>query len=331
MVDSPVQSDFFPDGFCIFEFDSSEETLVTFVYPSLTSNEKSVIQETGHFLFTSSNSTSMISSYESKFLYFDSKKSTDDSASVQIYGVCIFAPSFHPSLYLSLAKVLSAKMEECQSPPTILRDFFKAVTEGELSFKKLSFSSENEDQVSFDSLLDRAGQAIPLIWTALVTGKSVAFFSPDIQVLQNCYLPLLSFVKPGQRGILPFVMENSILQTSASSENHKAIVFSSDHSILNKKYDLIIDLSSRNFKVQNSDLKENSLAEQLMDVVNQATADENDVCEVIEEFNSQILKMLDQVKIKYGNLSSSSIQSLNVSSDKKVILNQIISSGVFEL
>lgn len=271
----------------------------------------------------------MISSYEDKYLYYDGKRNTERSDSVRLYGICVFASSFNPTLYLSLAKVLSAKMEDTQSPPGVLRDFFQAMAEGQLVFGQTKFSSEVEDQIKFDSLLDRAGQFIPLIWTALVSGKSVAIYSPDLQVLQNCYLPLLSFCKPGKRSILPFVMENSLLQTSAAQKDSRALYFSGDQSVLNKKFDLIIDLSTRNVKI--TDVKENSLAEQLMNVINQATATDNDVSEVIEEFNSQILKMLQQLKVKFGELTPSHIQSLGVSSDKKLLLSQIITGGVFDI
>lgn len=318
-------------GFCIFEYDDNDETFITFVYPSLTANEKNVIQEIAHHLITSSNTFSIVSSYENRFFYFDAKRNTERTDSVRLYGVCVFGNTFNPKLFCTLSKILSEKMLVSKQAPPVLRDFLKAVAEGELSFKGIVASANKTEEIKFDSLLDRAGQNIPIIWTALVTGKSIAIYSPDLQILQTTFDPILSLCKPGKRGILPFVMESSHLQKTNAAKYPSYIIFSSDQAVLNAKLDLIVDLASRTVKIGNESLKENSLGVALMGTVNQATTSDEDVIEAIVAFNEQILDILGQIKERYGEVTVENVQALNLASDKKSVLTGFLTGGVFNI
>ena len=325
-------------SFCLFEYDDNKETLITFIYPQVEQDLKTVIQETASYLVLS-NTLSLFSSYKSQFLYFDAVKNTDRSKPARVYGICIISEHLHPAMYSSLGQVLVQIYKDHVNPPKILRAFLATRTEGKLDYNEYEFDSDNfEDncfsQCSFDLLLDRVGQYIPIIWQALVTGKSIAVYSPEIGILQNCAVQILALCSPGSRQLLPLVLENSSLQTEAAEEIRSPIWCSIDASVLSNRFDLVVDLSSRNVKMSQAFTKESGksdLLERLMNSINESTSSEASVSDTIEQFNGQIISTLGMIKSRLGDLSAQSITSVNLPTDTKLILTAVASSGVFNI
>lgn len=326
------------NAFVIYEFDDNEETLITFVYPSIEKDLKNVIQETAHHLITQSTSSNLFSSYKKNFLYFDNKRNSDRSDNVRLYGVCVISEVFNPSLYLDFAAILSKFAADTATPANVLRIYLMILSQGYLDQGGIDFSVENYGEyytkVSFEKILDRAGQHISVIWQALITGRSVAVYSPDVAVLQSVSLSILCLCRPGKRNLLPLVLDSSIAQTNAAQETPLAIWCSSDQAILNGHYDLIVDLATRTIKTSPAFSKEAgkvSLGEALMNSINEATAAEGNVPDTILEFNESILEILEQIKSRMGELNAQTIGSVNLPADKKQILIGMASSGVFDL
>ena len=245
----------------------------------------------------------------------------------------------HPPLYSAFAQVLCQIWVDKQNAPKVLRSYLVTQTDGTLEYEGLEFSEEQYEEdafrfCSFDVLLDRAAQHIPIIWQALVTGKSIAVYSPDITVLQACAVPILSLASPGKRNLLPLVMESSMTQTEAADDTKLPIWCSCDAAVLANRFDLAIDLSARTLKFSPAFGKEagkSGLLEKLANEVANATASEGNVVEVLEQFNEQILNMLKTVQERLGDLSPASIASVNLPSDTKLILAGIAGSSVFEI
>ena len=324
-------------GFCLFEYDDNQETLITFIYPSVDSNLKTVILETAGFL-VSSNSLSLFSSYKSKYLYFEALKNTNKTNEVCLYGICVIADDLHPTMYSAFAQILCRMYRDTENSPKILRAFLSAQTDGVLEYSKLSFSDDNyEDcfhECSFDVLLDRVLQHIPTIWQAIVTGKSVAVYSPEVAILQSCAIPIRSLCIPGNRPLLPLVMENSSLQTEAAEELKYPIWCSCDPSVLSNRFDLVVDLSSRNVKLSQSFAKEagrSNLLESLMNSINDATSSDASVADTLEQFNEQIINTLKMIKTRLGDLSPQSISSVNLPTSTKLILTAIASCSILNV
>ncbi|EAX98684.1 hypothetical protein TVAG_432340 [Trichomonas vaginalis G3] len=324
--------------FVIYEYDDNEETLVTFVYPSIDKETKSVIQETAHHIITQSTASNLFSSYKKKWLYFDNKRNQERSDNVRIYGVCVVSEVFNPQLYLDFTSILSKIAADTKTPANVLRIYLMILSQGYLDQGGIDFSIENYGEyytkVSFEKLLDRSGQHISVIWQALVTGRSVAVYSPDISILQDVTLAILCLSRPGKRNLLPLVLDNSILQTNAAQETALPIWCSSDQAILNGHFDLIVDLATRTIKTSPAFSKEAgkiSLGEALMNTINEVTAAEGSVPDSILEFNESILEILGQIKQRMGELNAQTIGSVNLPADKKQLLIGIAASSVFEI
>ena len=326
-------------AFCIYEYDENEETLVTFVYPSIDKETKTVIQETAHHLITSSNTISLFTAFKSKYLYFEGKRNSDRSDDVRLFGVCVISDILNPQLYLPFTAILAKVACDTGTPANVLRVFLQVLSQGEIDQSGLDFSVENypEDyytDCSFDSLLDRAGQHIPVIWQALITGRSVCIYSPDVTILQQASIPILCLCRPGKRQLIPLVLENSIAQTTAAQETPLSIYCSIDPAVLSGRFDLIVDLATRTIKTSSAFAKEAgkcSLNEALMNTINDTTSSDGNVAKAIEDFNQVILDTLNQIKEKMGELNSQAFASINLPADKKQLLSSMASSGVFEL
>lgn len=327
------------NAFCIFEYDENKETLVTFVYPSIDKETKSVIQETAHHLITNSNTLSLFNSFKNKWLYFEGKRNSDKTDIVKLYGVCVIAEELHPQLYSDFAAALAKVACDTASPPDVLRVFLQVLSQGEIESNGVDFSIDRYPdnyytKVSYNTLLDRAGQFIPIIWQALVTGRSVCLYSPDITTLQSTCIPVLCLVRPGNRNLLPLVLDNSIAQTSAAEDTQLAIWCSSEASALGNRFDLVVDLSARTVKCSAAFQKEAgrcSLLDALMEAINTTTAAEGNVAAEVAAFNEQIIETLQAIKSRVGDLSAASIASVNLAADKKQLLSGIATSGVFQL
>ena len=327
------------NAFCIYEYDENDETLVTFVYPAVDKETKTVIQETAHHLITSSNTLSLFTSFKSKYLYFEGKRNSDRADNVRLYGVCVITDNLNPQLYSPFASILAKVACESGTPANVLRVFLQVLSQGEIDQNGLDFSVDNypEDyysQCSFDSLLDRAGQHIPVIWQALITGRSVCIYSPDISILQQTAIPILCLCRPGKRQLIPLVLESSLTQTTAAQETNLAIWCSIDPSVLSGKFDLIVDLATRTIKTSPAFAKEAgkcSLNEALMNTINDTTSSDGNVAKAVEEFNQVILDTLNQIKQRMGELNAQAFASINLPADKKQLLSSMASSGVFEL
>lgn len=315
-------------GFCLFEYDTNDETLVTFIFPSVEPDLKTVIGETASYLSTVSNTLSLFSAYKGRFLYFEGKRSTDKTDNVRLYGICLIADNFHPALYSGFARFLCEIFHDTAQPPKVLLAYLATLTDGNFKTKTNEFTIDDypEDcfaECKFDTLLDRAGQYIPVIWQALVCGKTIAFYSPDVSVMQSCASAILAMCKPGNRNLLPLVLDSSTLQTDAADATNLAIWCSIDAATLSGRYDLIVDLSTRTARFSQAFQKEagkSNLPETLMSNINEATAADASVAETINQFNKSIVDILQQVKVRSGNLSSASIQALQLPSDTKMLL-----------
>lgn len=300
---------------------------------------KSVIQETAHFLLTTSSSLSLYSYYKSNYLYFDGTRNNEKSDGVRLYGVCVVSSEFHPQMYISLSGFLSKVACSMGLPPKVLRALLAIQTEGSASIGNSGFSydafpEDYSTHCSFDVLLDRAGQYITVIWQALVSGKSVAVYSPDLAILQAVAAPISYFCYPGKRQLIPLVLEKSMAQTSAALDTPLSIWCTCDSSILNGRFDLIVDLSTRSVKYSSSFSKEagkSSLLESLMETINDTTAAEGNVANAISNFNKVILDTLKQIKLKTGELNHQTIGTTSLPSDKKMILTGMATSGVFQV
>lgn len=323
-------------GFCLFEYDDNKETLITFIYPQVSDDLKAVIQETASFL-VSSSALSLFSSYRSQFLYLDAARCTDRSRPARVYGICLISEHLHPAMYSSLGQVLARIYRDHANPPRVLRAFLAARTDGALEHSDCAYSSDSFDEncfsmCSFDLLLDRVGQYIPVIWQALVTGKSIAVYAPDVSVLQSCAVQILALCSPGARQLLPLVLESSSLQTEAAEAVKAPIWCSCDAPVLSNRFDLVIDLSSRNVRMSPAFTKEagkSHLLESLMNAINEATSSEASVLDTLEQFNGQIISTLGMIKSRLGDLSPQSIASVNLQTDTKLILTAAAASGVF--
>jgi hypothetical protein len=327
-------------GFILYEYDDNEEVLVTFIFPEASQELKAVVQETA-IVLVASNVFSFFSSYKEQYLYFESKVNPSKSGSlVRHFGICVLAPDVFPPLYSALGKTLLAIYADSVSGVKVLRGFLAALTEGSMSYQGEEYADDSIPKdfyrlASFDVLLDRAAQHIPIIWQALVTGKSVAVYSPDITVLRACAIPILALVPPGARQILPLVLESSPTQTVAADQVKHSIWFSLDASVLSNRFDLAVDLAGRNLKIAPQFSKEagkSGLLNQLANAIAAATSHDGNIVDVLTSFNEQIISLLKQVKEKFGNLSPQSIASLpKLPSDTKFILASIANSGVFNL
>ena len=323
-------------GFYLFEYDDNEETLLSFIYPEASSDLKTVIQETAAVL-VASNCMSLFSSYKNEYLYFEGKLNPAKNNDVKLYGICLRSPDLHPAMYSAYAQILCQVWADKHNAPKVLRSHLAAQTDGVLSYEDQEFSEDQFEgdcfrHCSFDLFMDRASQHIPTIWQALVTGKSVALYSPDITVLQSCALPLLSLISPGKRNLLPLVLEQSSTQTEAADEVRLAVWCSCDSAVLQNRFDLVVDLSARTVRCSPTFSKEvgqSSLLESLGEAV--ASAGEQSLVDVMEEFNGQIISTLSAVKERLGDLTPASISSVNLPSDTKLILTAIAQNGVFEL
>ena len=326
-------------GFCIFEYDENEETLITFIFPSIDDEMKSVIQETAHYLIKGSNSLSLFTFFKNKWLYFEGIRNPSRNSPVRLYGICLLADDLHPALYSKLAQVLCATIVKSGEAPKVLRGYLLSIEKGSLScdnneFDINDYSESCFEEASFDVILDRAGSNIPLIWQALVSGHSVTIYSPDLSVLQACAVPILSLCRPGFRQLLPLVMDSSEIQTTHALSIKNPIWCTTDVSALNGHSDLTLDLSTRTVKLSPQFQKETGrekLVESLKEVINNATASENSVADAVEEFNNEIVGILNQVKVKYGDITSQSIQNLKLSPETKMLLSTIAANGVFNL
>jgi hypothetical protein len=325
-------------GFVLFEYDENEEILISFIFPQASPQLKTVVQETAGIL-VASNVYSLFSSYKDDFLYFEGMPAPDKSTGVRLYGICVLAPKCHPPLYSSYAKILCEMYANHANPPKVLRAYLSSQTDGQVSYQGDEFSADEFEadpfrQAKYDILLDRAAQHIPMIWQALVTGKTVAVYAPDILVLQSCAIPILSFVLPGTRNLLPLVIESSTTQSEAADATRHPIWCSMDAAVLNNRFDLVVDLSSRNLRCSQAFSKEagtSALLGQLHEAVVNATANDANLVDVFEQFNGQILKMLSTIKDRLGELTPKTIATVKLPSDTKFILAAIAASGVFTI
>ena len=325
-------------GFVLFEYDENEEIILSFIYPEASPELKTVIQETANVL-VSSNNMSIFSSYKDDYLYLEASINTSRNSDVKLYGICLVAPDLHPAMYSAYAKILCQIWADKGNGTKVLRSFLASKANGVLTYEDNEFAEDQFEgncyrHCSFDQFLDRCVQHIPTIWQALVCGKSVAVFSPDITVLQSCAVPILSLVVPGERNLLPLVLEQSAVQTEAADEVKLSVWCSCDSAVLQNRFDCAIDLSARNLKLSPAFAKEagkSQLAEQLAEAISNATATEADLVDVMEEFNGQIVSMLTSIKERLGDLSPASIASVNLPADTKLILTSIAANGVFDL
>jgi hypothetical protein len=325
-------------GFILFEYDENEEILISFIFPEASPQLKTVVQETAALL-VASNIYSLFSGYKGQFLYFEGGPSPDKSTGVRLYGICVLAGSCHPPLYSAYAKLLCQIYANHANPPKVLRAYLSSQTDGQVSYQGDEFSVDEFDadpfrQAKYDILLDRAAQHIPTIWQALVCGKTVAVYSPDIVILQACAVPILSFVLPGTRNLLPLVVESSATQSEAADETRHAIWFSMDSAVLSNRFDLVVDLSSRTLRCSQAFAKEagkSALLGQLHEAIVNATANDASLVDVFEQFNGQILKMLTTIKDRLGALTPQTIAAINLPTDTKFILAAVATSGVFTI
>jgi hypothetical protein len=107
-----------------------------------------------------------------------------------------------------------------------------------------------------------------------------------------------------------------------------------DAAVLNNRFDLLVDLSSRNLRCSQAFSKEagtSALLGQLREAVVNATANDANLVDVFEQFNGQILKMLSTIKDRLGELTPQTIATVKLPSDTKFILAAIAASGVFTI
>jgi hypothetical protein len=242
-------------------------------------------------------------------------------------------------MFARYGQILCQIYADHANPPKVLRAYLAGQTDGTLSYQGLEFSEDSFREncfhmASFDILLDRAAQHIPVIWQALVCGKSVALYSPDITVLQACAVPILSLVLPGTRPLLPLVFENSSVQVDAAESVRGAIWCSCDAAVLNGRFDLAIDLSARNLRYSQTFGKEagrSNLLESLANALAAATSSDGSVVEVMLQFNTQILEKLREIRARLGDLSLQSLTSIHLPPDTQLILSAVASSGVFDI
>jgi hypothetical protein len=325
-------------GFLLFEYDENEEILLSFIFPEASRELKTVVQETAAVLIAS-NTYSLFTSYQGQFLYFEGKPNPDKSTGVRLSGACLLSPTFHPQMLSTFSRVLCQIYVDSGSPPKVLRAFLASQADGTLEYKGEEYTEDSFDadpyrQASFDILLDRAGDHLPVIWQALVSGKSVGIYSPDVTVLQSCAVPIMALAIGGTRGLLPLVIESSGTQTEAADRIRLPIGFSMDVAVLSNRFDLAVDLGSRTLRPSQAFAREagrSALLEQLKDAILNATSSDGSLTEVFEQFNQQILGMLRAVKARLGEVTPQNIATVNLPSDTKLLLAAIATGGVFEI
>lgn len=325
-------------GFCLFEYDENEETILSFVFPEAETDLKTVVTETAA-LMISYNCMSVFSCYKNQYLYLEGKINPNKSNGVRLYGICLMSPQLHPPMYSAFAEVLCQVWADRRNAAKVLRSYLAAQTDGQLSYEDYEFSDDAFDDdfmrhASFEVLLDRAVQHIPVIWQALACGRSVAVYAPDPAIVQACAIPILSLVSPGKRNLLPLVIENSTYQTEAADEVKNPIWCSCDPAVLTGRFDLAIDLAARTVRLSPTFAKEagkSGLLETLSESIADATANEGSIVDVMEQFNQQILDTLEEVRNRVGELTPTSIAGVNLPSDTKLVLTAIAANGVFEI
>jgi hypothetical protein len=325
-------------GFVLFEYDENEEILLSFIFPEASRELKSVIQETAAVLIAA-NTYSLFSAYNGQFLYFEGKPNPDKSAGVRLCGICLLSPTFHPPMLSAYAQLLCQIYVDTAAPPKVLRAYLALQTDGSLEYKGEELSEDGFDadpyqRASFEVLLDRAGDHLPVIWQALVTGRSVGIYAPDVTVLQACAVPIMALAVPGARGVLPLVLESSATQTEAADRIKLPVWFSMDAAILSNRFDLAVDLASRTLRPSQAFAREAGkarLLEQLQEAIVTATSNDGSLTDVFEQFNRQILQMLGAVKARLGDLTPQNIASVNLPADTKLLLTAIATGGVFTI
>ena len=325
-------------GFLLFEFDDNEETLITYVYPAADKDLRTVIQETGSFMINS-NVPELYSAFGSKYLYFRTKRNTSRSSEVRVFGICVLADNLHPELYSEFTTVLIEIYHDHGNPPRVLRSFLSSMTDGSLEYQGIQFSDSNFEESCFTNLdfmplIERTGQNISTLWQALITGKSVGVYCNDISLLQKCTTQVYALTLPGQRTLLPFVLETSSTMTDAADSAKFPIWCSTDPSILNNRFDLCVNLSQKTVVASPALQKEltSDLLQSLRDTIQQAVNDETSVSEAIEEFNKEeIISTLQMIKDKLGDTSPASIASVKLPPETKALLTACAQAGILQV
>ncbi|OHT00485.1 hypothetical protein TRFO_32797 [Tritrichomonas foetus] len=325
-------------GFVLFEFDDNDETLITFVYPSADKELKTVIQETASFLINLSHPT-LYTAYGSKYLYFETKRNSNRSSNVRIFGICLLADNLYPPLYSEFAQVLLEIYHDHSNPPRVLRSYLSSMTDGQLSYQGLEFASDNFEEeafnrANFNALIERTGSNIAAIWQALVTGKTVGVYSQDINLLQQCAFPILALCSPGTRSLLPLVLESSSTMTDAADNAKHPIWCSNDSSILNNRFDICINLSQKTVVASQAFQKElnSDLLDSFREELSEAAASESSLYEAVLGFNTNnIVATLATIKERRGDCSPASIAGVNLPAETKALLTGIAQAGIIPI
>lgn len=322
-------------GFVLFEFDNNEEVLITFIYPSADKDLKTVIIDTANFL-VNSNQTAVYASFGSKYLYFQIKRNANRASDIRLFGICLIADNLYPAFYAEFAQVLIESFHDHGNAPRVLRQYLSCLTDGQLDYNGVQFSIDNFDEdvfqkLNYTPLIERISvNNLPMIWQALVTGKSVGVYSSDLSVLQQCALPILSFCCPGTRPLFPFVLESSSTMTDAADNTKNSIWCSIDSSVLSNRFDLTINLTAKTVNPSPAFQKEltSDMLEHLAESISEAVSATTSVYEAIVEFNNQIVTPLQKVQEKLGDLSPASISSLKLPNETKSLLAGIAQAEI---
>lgn len=325
-------------GFVIFEFDNNEEILITFIYPSADKDLKTVIIDTATFLINS-NQSSVYTAFGSKYLYFQIKRNANRSSDIRSFGICILADNLYPAFYAEMGQVLIEAFHDHGNAPRVLRQYLSSLTDGQLDYNGFQFSIENFDEdvfqkLNYSPLIDRISvNNLPMIWQALVTGKSVGVYSSDLTILQQCAIPILSFCCPGTRPLLPLVLESSSTMTDAADNAKNPIWCSIDSSVLSSRFDLTINLTAKTVNPSPAFQKEltSDMLEHLAESISEAVSATTSVYESIVEFNHQIVTPLQKVQEKLGDLSPASISSLKLPNETKALLSGIAQAEIIPI
>lgn len=313
-------------SFCIYEYDKNDELLITYIYPNISKELKTIITDTAKYLISNSIQ-SFYNFADSNWLYHESLISTDRSKYVKLYGCCVIVDKLNPKLYGAISQALAKAANGSDSMDNVLKIYLQIVSNGSYSSNDISIRLSSIPQsyfkyLEFDTLIKTAGNVLPAVWLGFITGKSVIIYNQDAMLLQSIVLPLYTLIYPGKRVLYPLVMDSSPTLVRESLEKELSVILTTDLSLLSKKFDLIIDLSTKTGKYSSafqSEMEEfatfyNAFYSLIYESKNPVRLDD------ISSFNEEIKVVCNAFKEK---------SQTNMSSEKRSFLMRIVKSGVF--
>ncbi|KAM9972158.1 hypothetical protein ACTFIW_003515 [Dictyostelium discoideum] len=264
------------DSITIFEKDQNSDVLMTWCFPTITEDLKSVILNRTSLLQEKISLQFSFSKFKNSWIYIYTTSvetqqiNKEDGSITQInvpdslkrvvaFSLVLVRNQFNPEKYGSLAQIMSSVYKQTGDCSKLLECQLRVFNRGQFDVGSMGkFVDSSFDvrrsylQTSIKDIIQLFGEEIILIWSAMAMKKRIVVYSEKLSSLLKVIraLPLFVFHRQNWNILRPFVTISDLELKDLISTGVYCAGFT-DSSIKSREdlYDILVDLSSKEVSV----------------------------------------------------------------------------------